>query len=438
MFLTLEDPRARVKGSRDPLGAQPVWSAFGRKIVANLTTVTDSLRGFTVLLLGRYFGERLLKEGKIEEEDVIEVFLRLEQVCGYARCLAPEADRGQADRILGIERINRRISEGASSVKIGTSADAVILSDQKSYGLWGLFSVSARESKLLPPDGPVGLSPEASEFVQTHYLPHLSSVLDSLQRLVGSGGTLSLKPPAPILRVLGGVLGGRPSDAERQFYRKYLCDGERCDRLERGRQAIFRQLLESHSDLQQGINRNELESIGKAAGSIDPGLARAIDRILTLEALLAPCDVVFGFLQTRHSQFPANVAATLGERWGGSIPHLDEDRFGEIRGSIAELVGESITEHMAGVHAALLSGKYEVAIRHLLDWNRLVMQSRSAAAWVRLDDREKLDVRYRGIERELPTAEAMASLWRYSYFIDSLKALVAQTAEPETSSGQVP
>ena len=175
MFLTLEDPRARVKGSRDPLGVQPVWSAFGRKIVANLTTVTDSLRGFTVLLLGRYFGERLLREGKIEEEDVIDVFLRLEQVCGYARCLAPEDDRGQADRILGIERINRRISEGASSVKIGTTADAAILSDQKTYGLWGLFSGSARESKLLPPDGPVGLSPEASEFVENHYLPPLVS-----------------------------------------------------------------------------------------------------------------------------------------------------------------------------------------------------------------------------------------------------------------------
>ena len=437
MFLTLEDPRARVKGSRDPLGIQPVWSAFGRKIVANLTTVTDSLRGFTVLLLGRYFGERLLREGRIEEEDVLDVFLRIEQVCGYARCLAPQDDHGRSGRILGIERISRRIAEGASSVKIGTTADATILSDQKTYGLWGLFSVSARVSRLLR-DGPIGLDQEATEFVENHYLPRLSPVLDSLQRLVENGGPLSVKPPAPILPVLGRILVERPSPAERQFYRTYLCDGTRCDRLEQGRQSNFRRLLESHSDLQQGINRNELDSIRKAARSMDPDLALAIDRVLTLEALLAPCDVVFALLQARHGQSPAEVAATLGDRWGASMPHLDQEAFAEIRASIAGLVGENITEHMAGVHRALLRGDYEAAIRHMLDWNCLVMKSRSAAPWVRLDDHDALDVRYRGIEPKLPAAEALPSLWRNSYFINALKALVAQTAETGTSDGQAP
>ena len=29
-FLTLEDPNAKIKGSRDPLGVQPIWAAFGR------------------------------------------------------------------------------------------------------------------------------------------------------------------------------------------------------------------------------------------------------------------------------------------------------------------------------------------------------------------------------------------------------------------------
>ncbi len=282
------------------------------------------------------------------------------------------------------------------------------------------------------------LGPEASEFVENHYLPRLSPVLDSFQRLVVNGGTLSVKPPAPILPVLGRILDGRPSTAERQFYRTYLCDGTRCDRLEQGRQSNFRRLLELHSDLHQGINRNELDSIRNEARPNDPDLARAIDRILTLEALLAPCDVVFGLLQARHGQFLAEVAATLGDRWGASVPHLDQEAFAEIRGSIAGLVGESITEHMAGVYGALLSGDYEVAIRHMLDWNCLVMKSRSAAPWVRLDDHDALDVRYRGIERKLPAAEALPSLWRNSYFIDALKTLVAQTAETGTSDGQAP
>ena len=193
MFLTLEDPRARVKGSRDPLGVQPVWTAFGRHIVANLTTVTDSLRGFTVLLLGRYLGERLLREGKISEEDVVDVFLQTEQVCGYVRCLGLGGDAGSEGRILGIERVRRRISEGGSTIKIGTTPDATILSDQKTYGLWGLFSVSARVSKLLR-EGPVGVTCKAREFIKCQYLPHLSPVLKRLETLVVSGGTLAVKP----------------------------------------------------------------------------------------------------------------------------------------------------------------------------------------------------------------------------------------------------
>lgn len=37
MCLTLEDPNANMRGSQDPLGAQPVWATFGRHVVTNLT-----------------------------------------------------------------------------------------------------------------------------------------------------------------------------------------------------------------------------------------------------------------------------------------------------------------------------------------------------------------------------------------------------------------
>jgi hypothetical protein len=63
-FLTLEDPNAKIKGSRDPLGIVPIWSSFGRYLVTNLTTPSNSLRGFTTLLLGRYFCERVIKKIK--------------------------------------------------------------------------------------------------------------------------------------------------------------------------------------------------------------------------------------------------------------------------------------------------------------------------------------------------------------------------------------
>ena len=58
-FLTDLDSRAAVKGSRDPLGIQQIWTRLGRHVVGNLTTVSDSVRDFTTMLLGYYFAARL-------------------------------------------------------------------------------------------------------------------------------------------------------------------------------------------------------------------------------------------------------------------------------------------------------------------------------------------------------------------------------------------
>ena len=76
-FLTLEDPNAKIKGSRDPLGVQPIWAAFGRHVVTNLTTQSSSVRGFTTLLLGRYFAAELVDRGMTSREDALDVFLRV-------------------------------------------------------------------------------------------------------------------------------------------------------------------------------------------------------------------------------------------------------------------------------------------------------------------------------------------------------------------------
>jgi len=380
-------------------------------------------------MLGRYFGERLLTAGKVREADVIDVFLRVEQVCAYARCLALKEDVvRRSGRILGIERIRRRIAKRGEPVRIGVTPDAMILSDQKTYGLWGLFSVSARVSKLIP-DRPIGLRTEARALVRETYLPKLRPVLNRLEDLFASDGSLSLEPRPEALLALGRVLGAPASGSERRFYRKHLCDGDRCDQLPVGRQATFARLLESHSDLAGEVGREELASIRRAAQKEDSGLATRIGRIMALEALLAPSEALFRFLQTRHGQAPSAVAATLRERWGGSVPNLITEEFREIADEIAHVVDIEVKERMVGVHEALMKGEYRAAVKHLLEWNRLVMLGRSASPWVQIDDRNVLDVRYRGIERQLPSRQALPSLWRNGYFVNTLKALVAQTAE---------
>ena len=153
MFLTLEDPNAKIKGSRDPLGALYIWSALGRQVVSNLTMQTNSVRGFTTLILGRYFVEQAIENSRLSREFALDGFLRFEQMSAYVRHVGHGVDRG----ILGIERVQSKIVEHDGLVPIGSDYEGLILGDQKVNGLWGLFSVSARASRLIP-EGPIGLT----------------------------------------------------------------------------------------------------------------------------------------------------------------------------------------------------------------------------------------------------------------------------------------
>ena len=82
-FLTDIDSRAQVKGSRDPLGLQAIWTRFGRHVVGNLTTVSTSVRDFTTLIMGYHFIECAAEVDLAVSP--LEIFLKWEQLAGYAR-----------------------------------------------------------------------------------------------------------------------------------------------------------------------------------------------------------------------------------------------------------------------------------------------------------------------------------------------------------------
>ena len=73
-FLTDLDSRAAVKGSRDPLGIQPIWTRLGRHVIGNLTTQSTSVRDFGTLLLGYHFAEVLTSLGAPADENIKTFF----------------------------------------------------------------------------------------------------------------------------------------------------------------------------------------------------------------------------------------------------------------------------------------------------------------------------------------------------------------------------
>ena len=77
-------------------------------------------------------------------------FCASSKIAAYVRHVA----HGVGGDIRGIERVRSKLEEHtADSVPIRADPDGFILGDQRVNGLWGLFSVSARVSGLIP-DGP--------------------------------------------------------------------------------------------------------------------------------------------------------------------------------------------------------------------------------------------------------------------------------------------
>ena len=271
-FLTELDDRARVRGSRDPLGAQPLWGEVGRGLIGNLSTVSSSVRDFKVLLVGYWFVGRL---APLEDaRSSLNVFLRWEQLASFSRALQGDT------RFRGTDRVQKALADKPSHIRISADSAGQILSDQPRYGLWGLFSVPAQSSGLL--DGaPRRLTPAATEFVEKHYLPVFDSNREShssrlLEGLAASKWPLATKgSDAQVFQVLGKLLVAPLSAAEREFYREHLLlGGPRNDK--RAFQEVFAEVLS------EGL---ETPGSAIAAGAQVPWRRRGCAR----SSLASPC-----------------------------------------------------------------------------------------------------------------------------------------------------
>ena len=424
MFLTLEDPNAKIKGSRDPLGAQPMWAEFGRHVVVNLTMQTNSLRGFTILLLARYLTERVIEEGRLGRESALDAFLRFEQVGAYVRHVAHDVESD----IRGIERVRSNVANQNGKVSIAANPGGFILIDQKVNGLWGLFSVSARVSGLIL-DGPVGLTSKAREFVEHAYLPSLRGTLDALLHMVEKDGRLDTVAPDAVFAALSEVLSQSFTSEEREFYGAYLRDGlhvrQDSDTL-RYRQKTFSELLAANIDPDSAIERKDMVLLSNAAQSVDNELAHRLDRIVRLEAVLAPAMSLFDFLLTCHGREIGDIEEELMDRWGKSVPYIDAQKNSDLLVEIGATSSSTVKKCFDRCQRGLGSGSYDKALDALLAWHEDTMRRRGGAPWVRVAEDGRLDVGYRGTGQVLPDGDELSALWRNGYFIPPLRAIIGQ------------
>jgi len=441
-FLTEFDSKARIKGSRDPLGFMSIWTRFGREVVGNLTTVTLSVRSFTTLLLGLDLIEELIESSEADVEQRVDLFIKFEQLAAYSRVAAHSGDtevvsQVEGEAIRGIERVRIRLGPSQQKpVSISASPGDQILASQKVYGIWGLFPVAARASGLLRQDD-LRLSDEARRFVAAEYRSGGARATDWSRKcrpfLLKGGRFAPTKEHRPLAEALAARLRPELSPRERDFYGETLVLGRRLgDEKLAARQESLWRLLErvngrSTESWARPFDLTELERVLEAmSGSDESGLAVPLEEIRTVEPLLAAASSLFRCLLDSPRQRLNHVLREIEATWGKrGLRHLREDRIERLAsrlGTSADPEGGSRLVRLAG---QLARGDYAGAVRSLLEQNEAVMKGRGAAPWI-LVERGILDVREREAPRPLPPLEVQQRLWTNPYFLNSLKIVGAK------------
>ncbi len=415
------------------MGLQPIWSSFGRRVVGNLITATSSLRNFTTLLLGLHFAEVAISSKKAPEEDRANLFLRFEQLAACSRYAYGERNGGAGSGILGITRVKKYFDERHGKVQISPSGEAQILSNQKSYGIWGLCTVAASQSGLVERETNT-LTPLAQDFVDAEYLPRLAKNLgkDGKEVLRFLTSESSFEPKGKHSRLgkaLAKLLVPKLRSTERGFYERVLVRGQ-ANGFDHtyGRQAeLWEGLCEINSrdgfSWESEFDFDELTAVMKSATvKKQETLAAALEHIRIMEPFFAATSQLFGFLLLRDDAKVDEVEQEIRKAWGAKLKHIQANRVEELGPRIEKASSSEIARSVVQLAGYLREGDYGSAVKLAIDHNATVMKSRGAAPWVSIEH-NRLKVRLREEVAALSPPEDLPALWTNFYFINTLKII---------------
>jgi hypothetical protein len=417
-FLTDLDSRAEVKGSVDPLGAMAIWTRMGRRVVGNLSTVTTSVKDFKTLVLGFGLLREMRRAARPEDEvNELTAFLRWEQLAAYARY------KNEDHAFRGLRRVKARLGAGQVVVPLSAESDCQILGNQKVYGLWGLFTVPARASGLLE-KAVNELTPAAEDFLEHTWKPALSPLWSKLVAWVGRDDRkFNLERHAADIQKLRAVWR-KATPAERPFWKRHLVEGGPTDATE-GRQSRLALLLkDTLGDKGFELTQTSVKALAKRAAKSDERLAEDLLDIAACESVLAPAAALFAYVQTLDGQSAGKPVNAL-RQWPKRLP-IDRGRFERLVPDLAKATGSAeVAALWQEMSVDFAEGRWPQIVPRLLMVNKLVMEARGGAAWV-ADEGGTLRVRYGDKEASLPAAGEVGDLWRFPYFLASLRSVLAE------------
>jgi hypothetical protein len=393
-ILSAFDERARPKGSRDPLGAEAVWSFLGRKIVGNLTTVTGRLDNFIVALLCCNFAQVAPDARGVQER-----YLRFEQLAAYLKL----CERDGNDGVLGITRARANFTR--TNVPLGASEAAQLLADQASYGLWGLYSSALEGAGLI--EGERRRPTAAGHALIAQITAHLGKRLWddlctlALQKQAGrerfeqlAPGFVAMLDDAPLRATVVHALLARQKNC--------VLQGELFKLANAYLDETTEHTIEHFCDavLQPGAASADMQAMLRRIRDLDPVLKRA--------------DLVMAWLQGSADEELTELASTLAPHLAGVAP---DATWSDLR----DLPYRAFLEEF---HDACVRGAADAAIAAVLAQNKRVMAARGGAAWLETDAGRRLVVRVRNdLSLDLANVGPAVGPWRHTYFLGSFLAI---------------
>lgn len=338
-FITEQDPNYTIKGSRDPLGFQMLWSEAGRRLIPYLSTVSANVKDFQILCLAF----ALQKELQIADRDFESFFLRFEQLMAYTRYMK-NPDHG----FNGVDKVKKIMTQNPASVKISNSSADQILSNQKAYGIWGKYIRPFKDMNI-------NNTPEFERI----YLKKIQFQDDFMRQVV----LLKKKSETDVSYVQTEKLRGfsalidKPGKEEKIFFTDKLLQ-DTCDN------ELIR-IFTGNPDLRQTSNFYVLLD-QLSASSVNSNFINVLKYMKNIEKVLSPLNHVFRYLQTKsYWKFEELESDEAIKAWRNTPVN---DGFNETSKTLAALLQRSNTDLVKG----LILRNEEVSAR------------RNSAPWIRL------------------------------------------------------
>jgi hypothetical protein len=224
------------------------------------------------------------------------------------------------------------------------------------------------------------------------------------------------------------LLSLRLLQQEREFYRFHLLNGGPQDATAGLQQQVAGMLETTIEDREFSWSQPTVVALAKAAAKsgYEP-LSGRLSRIATCESLIAPISDLFRYLLGCNGKTDAEISRRIRETWGAQVRVVRPVAIQEILSELA-IGSEDTGGRWLEIATAMAQGDYKKLVGLLLDQNRDVMSDRGGSPWIEKKG-DQLDVRFQDEWGSLPDASELGTLWRFPYFLPSLRGIAQQLRE---------